>query len=96
MTNLTHYTVDRGKVQSDCMPETHQFISQNLKYLYESLMPIKEEIAQSGPFSFVCYEDNWSFAAKIDKVELARVSSASGVIQEGRECAYDELISIIQ
>ena len=96
MSNLTHYKVERGEVQSDCMPETHNFISQNLKYLYESLIPVREEIAKSGSFSFICYEDNWSFTAKIDKVELARVSSASGVIQEGHECSYDELLSEIQ
>jgi len=96
MSNLTEFQVERGKVESDCMPETFNFISQNLKYLYDSLIPVREELAKTGPFSFICYEDNWSFAAKIEKVELARVSTAKGVIHEGRDCAYDELVPTIK
>ena len=96
MSNLTHYKVEQGEVYSDCMPETHNFITQNLKYLNQLLIPVREEIAKSGPFTIICYEDNWSFAAKIEKIELAKVSSAIGVIQEGSECSYDEIVSLIQ
>ena len=95
MSNHIHYEIQRGSVVSDCMEETYQFISQNLNYLHDALIPIRDEILDSNTFSFVCYEENWSFAAKIDRVELGKIAAGSGVIQEGNHCSYDEITEIV-
>lgn len=92
MSNRIFFQVQRGSVVSDCMEETYQFISNNLRYLHESLIPIRDEILENSEFTFISYEDNWTFAASIDKVELRRVAQGSGVIQEGSQCSYDEII----
>ena len=93
--NRIYFQIQRGAVVSDCMEETYQFISQNLHYLHDALIPLRDEILESSTFSFICYEENWSFAANIEKVELGRVSSGTGIIQEGNQCSYDELLESI-
>lgn len=95
MPTLTLFEVERGAVVSDCMDETQEFISGNLRYLHELLTPIKSEIGQSSDFTFICYEEDWSFAAKIEKVELSRVSKGNGLILEGGQCAYDLILEEI-
>jgi len=92
MSSNIHFQIQRGSVVSDCMEETYQFISQNLSYLHDTLIPLRDELLESSEFTFICYEENWSFASKVERVELGRVSSGHGLIQEGSQCAYDELL----
>jgi len=95
MSNRIHFEIQRGAVVSDCMEETYDFITKNLHYLHDSLIPIRDEVLGSSEFTFVCYEENWSFAASVDKVELGKISAGSGVIQEGNQCAYDQLLETL-
>ena len=95
MSNSTHFEVQRGALVSDCMENTYDFINENLRYLHEALTPVRDELFDSSNFMFVCYEQQWTFALNVKKVELGSVSSCSGVIQEGGKCSYDELIASI-
>jgi len=95
MSNKIHFEIQRGSVVSDCMEDTYDFISENLKYLHNALVPVRDEILEANNFSFVCYEDNWTFAVKIERVELGKVASGSGVIQDGNRCYYDELLETL-
>ena len=92
MSNKIHFEVQRGTIVSDCMEETYQFISNNLKYLHDSLKPIRDEVLDDSNFTFIGYEENWSFATTINKVELGKVSSGHGVILEGNQCSYSDLL----
>ena len=93
--NQIHFQIQRGAVVSDCMQKTYDFISGNLNYLHDAIIPIRDEVLESSDFTFICYERNWTFAVDIDKVELGQVSAGSGVIQEGNQCAYDELLESV-
>ncbi len=92
MSNLIHFEVQRGQVVCDCMEETYQFISQNLGYLHEQLLPVRDELLGAGDFTFICHEENWTFAARVDKAELGRVSIGSGIIKDGNSSSYDEVL----
>ncbi|MGJ8673320.1 hypothetical protein [Rubritalea sp.] len=77
------------------MPETYEFISQNLDYFYSALQPLKNALAEDGPITFISHESQWSFAVSVEKSELGRVASGSGVISEGGACPYDDLSEAI-
>jgi len=51
---------------SDCMQKTYDFISGNLTYLHDALIPVRDEVLESSDFTFICYERNWTFAVDID------------------------------
>lgn len=92
MSDNTHFEIQRGSVLSDCMEKTYEFITQNLDYLHESLIPVREEVVPGNEFKFICYEKNWSFAVNVEQVELGQIASGSGIVKEGGQCAYDELL----
>ncbi len=96
MSNLIHFEIQRGKIVSDCMEQTYQFISKNLSYLHEQLVPVRDELLESSNFTFICYEENWTFAARVDKAELGCVSSGSGIIKDGNNCSYDEVLEKLE
>ena len=95
MSNSVHFQIQRGTVVSDCMQQTYDFISENLTYLHDALIPVRDAVLESSDFKFICFEQNWSFAVNIDRVELGQVSAGNGAIQEGNQCSYDELLESI-
>jgi len=78
-------------MDSDCMELTLQFLQENLRFLNDAIKPVKRELSDSGEFSFICYEESWSFGVHIDKIELAAVSKAKGMLAEGNKCSYSEI-----
>ncbi len=92
MKDVTTYTVEKGKVISDCMEETEVLIAQNLEYINQALSPIRNELAKPGDFSFICYESAWTLAATVELVEQSKVTKAHGVVNVGDACVYDELL----
>ncbi|MGJ8676544.1 MAG: hypothetical protein ACSHX0_03410 [Akkermansiaceae bacterium] len=95
MSNQTYFQIQRGSVVSDCMPETYDFISQNLEYFHRALKPIRDILSDDGPITFISHETQWSFAVCIEKAELGKVALGKGVIAEGNTSMYDELLEKI-
>lgn len=96
MENYTPFSVKNGNIESDCMESTHRFISDNVKYLIDAIKPIRAEVTKSSKFSFVFYEDNWSFATKIDNMELGAITDGVGGILESRVCEYDAIFEELE
>ena len=92
MSSQTYFQVQRGSVVSDCMPETYNFINQNLEYFHKALRPAIEALSDQGEITFISLESQWSFGCHIEKAELGRVASGKGVVSEGTVCTYDEIL----
>ena len=93
MPNQTYFEVQRGSVVSDCMPETYDFISQNLEYFHKGIKPALDALAGAGEVTFISLEEKWSFSCHVEKSELGKVASGKGTISEGRACIYDEILA---
>lgn len=83
MAQLTHFSVNRGTVVSDCLPQTQQFIDQNLSYFIGPVSAMAEALGEAEDITFVSCEDQWTMACKINKTELGRIAAATGVLRDG-------------
>lgn len=93
MSDQLNYVIKQGEVESDCLPETLQFIAENSQYFYTELEDIREELSDLGEIVYVSYEKSWSFVAVIEKSEFGRISKGKGTIVEGGKCSYDEILT---
>ena len=91
MSDQTFYQVQRGRVVSDCMEGTYEFINQNLEFFFHGLKPLKEALNTTGPMTFISHEDRWSFSCRVDRAELGQVATGQGYITEGADCPYDDI-----
>jgi len=96
MENFTPFIIKNGGIESSSMSSTKEFMNDNLKYLVDAFKPIRSQISKTSQFSFVCYEDNWSFAARVDNMELGAASEGAGGILEGQVCEYDSLFERLE
>ena len=92
MTNQTPFKIQQGAVISDCMQETHDFITQNLEYFHSALQPAREALGNEAAITFISHESQWSLACRIDKSELGKVAAGAGIISESSVCPYDDLL----
>lgn len=95
MSDLLNFHISQGTVECECMERTHNFISGNLAYLNKMLVALKHEGMKSDEFTMICHEKTMSYAVKVDKVELGQVAEGYGVLADGSECQYDEIISFL-
>ena len=96
MSDQLNYVIKQGEVESDCLPETLQFIAENSQYFHTALKDMRDELADMGEILYVSYEKNWSFAAVVERSELGRISSGKGAIVEGGKCSYDEILESLK
>ena len=83
MAQLTHFSVNRGTVVSDCLPQTQQFIDQNLNYFIGPVTAMAEALGETEDVTFASCEDQWTVACKVSKTELGRIAAATGVLRDG-------------
>lgn len=95
MAQLTHFSVARGNVVSDCLPQTKQFIEGNLAFFYGALSRLSDALGSDGPLLFLSHEDQWSFGCRIDKTELGNIAVASGVLRDGGANHSDAILKVI-
>ena len=96
MHNQLNYVINQGEVESDCLPDTLQFITENSQYLHTQLKDIRDELSELDDIVYVSYEKNWSFVAKVEKSELGRIAKGEGSIVEGGKCSYDEIVNSLE
>ena len=92
MSQETHFSISRGELLCDCLPQTYQFIEQNLSFFHGAVSRLSDLLDDAGAITFVSNEESWSFACCIEKTELGTIAAANGVLNEGGKSRFDEIL----
>jgi len=95
MAQDTNFSIGRGALVCDCLPQTYQFIEENLAFFYGSISKLNDALGDEGGITFVSNEEAWSFACTVTKTELGRVASARGILGEGGKSRFDDLLTAL-
>ncbi len=95
MSQDTHFSVGRGALVCDCLPQTYQFIEKNLAFFYGAISNLNDALGDEGGITFISNEDQWSFACSVSKTELGNVAIAQGILGEGGKNRFDDLIGML-
>ena len=92
MKNQTSFQVSQGTIFADCLPETREFIDQNLQFFHSVMTNVAQALKSEGAMTFVSNEEAWNFSCSIEKTELGRVVRAEGTLIDGGSAKFDEVL----
>ena len=96
MNNQTTFSIKQGNLTSHCLPETQAFLRQNLDFFHKYVADMRNALNSDGPMILVSNEEQWNFAARIDRTELGKIVESSGVLIESGRCKFDEVVDSLK